>query len=147
MKQESLTILLVRPGMYPEIKTIPHTLDSLQQQVGGLIEAVYPWPDRRICLVCNDEGKLMSLPLNRVIPEIDDAIAGDFFLCGLRDTDEGGDFCSLSEKEIKEFEEKYHSPELFRQSPLGIHVRRCTPEQYDRAMGIHRTEPNRHEER
>lgn len=147
MKHESLTVLLVRPGMHPEVKTIPNTLHSLQQQVGGMIETVYPWPSEHVCLVCNDEGKLMGLPLNRVIPEIDDAIAGTFFVSGIYYSSDGGDFCSLSEKQIEEFEKKYHWPELFCRSPLGIHVRRCTPEQYDRAMGIRRTEPNRHEER
>lgn len=35
------------------------------------------------------------LPLNRALPEIGDAIAGDFLLCGLCDTEDGGSLCSL----------------------------------------------------
>ena len=81
MDKEQMTILFVQPGKRPVEKTIPHTLQDLQAQVGGTIEIVYPWPDRRVGLVCNDEGKLEGLPLNRAIPEIEDAIAGDFFLC------------------------------------------------------------------
>ena len=37
----------------PEEKTIPYALESLQAQVGGLIEAVYPWLDHSVRLVCN----------------------------------------------------------------------------------------------
>lgn len=139
--KEPIRILHIQPGKYPEEKTIPHTLESLQAQVGGLIETVYPWPDRSVCLVCNDEGKLLQLPLNRVVPELDDAIAGNFFLCGLCDTEDGGDFCSLSPEDIKEFESRFHDPQLFRPTPLGIVVRSCTPAQYDRIMGHQRTEP------
>ena len=85
--------------------------------------------------------KLLQLPLNRVVPELDDAIAGNFFLCGLCDTEDGGDFCSLSPEDMKEFESRFYDPQLFRPTPLGIVVRSCTPAQYDRIMGHQRTEP------
>lgn len=95
MENDMMTVLLVQPGKHPVEITIPHTLKELQKQVGGTIEIVYPWPDRSVGLVCHDEGKLLGLPLNRALPEIGDAIAGDFLLCGLCDTEDGGSLCSL----------------------------------------------------
>lgn len=95
MNNDMMTVLLVRPGKHPVEVTIPHTLQELQKQVGGTIEIVYPWTDRSVGLVCHDEGKLLGMPLNRALPEIGDAIAGNFLLCGLCDTEDGGSLCSL----------------------------------------------------
>jgi len=36
-------------------------LNSLQQVVGGYIEAVYPYDDP-VAIVCHEEGKLIGLP-------------------------------------------------------------------------------------
>ena len=50
----------------------------------GYIEILYPFDDP-IALVCNEEGKLLGLPLNRSLRDSCgqnyDAIAGTFFLC------------------------------------------------------------------
>lgn len=100
MENDMMTVLLVQPGKHPVEITIPHTLKELQKQVGGTIEIVYPWPDRSVGLVCHDEGKLLGLPLNRALPEIGDAIAGDFLLCGLCDTEDGGSLCSLPPEQM-----------------------------------------------
>lgn len=134
MEKEPMTVLLVEPGKYPQVKTVPHTLKELQSLVGGLTEVVYLWPNRNACLVCNEESKLLGMPLNRAIPEIEDAIAGNFFICGLCQTEEGGDFCSLTQEQLEKFQKKYHNPELFQPTPFGLMVRRCTPEQYSRIM-------------
>ena len=96
MNNNMMTVLLVQPGKYPVEITMEDTLQELQKQVGGTIEIVYPWPDRSVGLVCHDEGKLLGLPLNRALPEIGDAIAGNFLLCGLCDTEDGGSLCSLA---------------------------------------------------
>lgn len=57
----------------------------MQAVVGGLIQAVYPF-EEAVALVCNDDGKLLGLPLNRALREpetgrIYDVVAGVFFLC------------------------------------------------------------------
>lgn len=149
MEKQDITILYIEAGKYPEVKTIPHTLENLQAQVCGTIQIVYPWQSMDACLVCHDEGKLIGLPLNRAVEEIDDAIAGNFFICGLCETEEGGDICGLTPEQIKFFEEKYHFPELFIRSPNGTLVRPCTPAQYDRLMGKDPISPckTQHEER
>lgn len=52
-------------------------LHEMQQMVGGPIQALYPW-EEPVAIVCNDEGKNMGLPLNRVLENYD-IIAGAFF--------------------------------------------------------------------
>ena len=56
------------------------SLASMQHAVGGLIQAVYEPGGRNAALICNEEGKLLGLPLNRTLRdengEIYDAIAG-----------------------------------------------------------------------
>lgn len=92
---KELTVLIVEPNKEPYIKTIPAGLESLQKEVGGLIQAVYPW-EEEVALICNDEGKLLGLPLNRFLRDwqgqVYDVIAGTFLIVGLSDDD----FTSLS---------------------------------------------------
>jgi hypothetical protein len=142
--EAKLTVLLIAPGKYPETKTISNTLKCLQEQVGGLIQVVYPWGSINACLICNDEGKLMELPMNRAIHEIDDIIAGNFLICGLCEAEDGGYFCSLTPEQIKEFEKKYHSPEFFMRSPMGIIVKQCTPEYFENTIKRGSTKSKKH---
>ena len=59
-----------------------------KRQVGGCIEAIYPYEDP-VALVCNEEGKLEGLPLNRALRDEDgdiyDVVAGTFMVVGLTD--------------------------------------------------------------
>lgn len=87
MKEKEITVLKVEPGKSPETVTMPNTLDAMQKMVGGYIE-VLPLSD--VCLVCNEDGKLMGLEGNRRLGN--DIIVGTFFLAG--DT-QSGDLCSL----------------------------------------------------
>lgn len=59
-----ITAIKVRAGMKPGMIEIDNTLESLQREVGGLIEIVHPWKDR-VALICNEEGKLLGLEPNR----------------------------------------------------------------------------------
>ena len=59
-----MKVLMVEPGKSPYAAEIESGLKSLQAAVGGDIQAVYPYEDP-VALICNDEGKLMGLPLNR----------------------------------------------------------------------------------
>ncbi|HJG87590.1 MAG TPA: DUF3846 domain-containing protein [Pseudoflavonifractor capillosus] len=45
---------------------IENSLESMRAVVGGLIQSVYPF-DEPVVLVCNDEGKLLVLSLNRCL--------------------------------------------------------------------------------
>lgn len=109
-KEPEITVLKVEPGRAPEEVTIPNTLEAMQKIVGGLIEIVYL---DDVCLVCNEEGKLMGLEGNRRVGR--DIISGTFFLAG--DTDYG-EFCSLTREQLDQFSQRFAQPEAFRPEEL-----------------------------
>ena len=110
--ENSLTVLVVSPGEEPSVETIPKGLESLQQQVGGYIEAIYPFEDP-VAIVCNEEGKIKGLQLNRSLRDDEnnlyDIISGTFFVVGLGDED----FCSLTPEQIEKYSERFKEPEMF----------------------------------
>lgn len=61
-----MKVLAVEPGKVPYETEIEGGLESLQQAVGGSIEAVYPYEDP-VAVICNEEGKLIGLPTNRAL--------------------------------------------------------------------------------
>ena len=81
-----MNVLVVEPYKEPYEKDIEPGLESLQHEVGGDIECVYPFDDP-VGIICNDEGKLEGLPLNRSLRdedgEIYDVVAGTFLVVGL----------------------------------------------------------------
>ena len=81
-----MRVVMVEVGRKACEMELEDSLASMQRAVGGLIQAVYEPGGRDAALICNDEGKLLGLPLNRVLRdengEICDAIAGTFFICG-----------------------------------------------------------------
>lgn len=106
-----MKILKIEPGKVPYMKEISKDLDALQKEVGGDIQAIYPYEDM-VAIICNDEGKLLGLPLNRALymdEEMYDIIAGDFFICGIVD----GDIISLSDELAKKYYEQFKAPETF----------------------------------
>ena len=139
-----MKVVICEPGQYARIAEIEPTLKAEQEIVGGLIDCVYPWPNDMAALVCNDEGKLNGLPLNRALEDYD-VIAGTFFICGIS----GENFCSLTEEQTARYLQKFHDPEVFTQTPFGLLRMRTTPEQYQRFMTAksqkqpHHYEPSR----
>lgn len=110
--ENTIEVLMVEPGQYPRMERIGADLRSLQKAVDGDIQAVYPYDDA-VALICNDEGKVMGLPLNRALRdekgEIYDIVAGKFFICGLGEED----FASLPKELQKKYENKFRQPEAF----------------------------------
>lgn len=109
-----MRILLVEPGKKPVLKEIDSSLKSMQEAVGGTIQALYPFKEP-VALICNDEGKLLDLPLNRALRDengqIYDIVAGTFFLCGAL---EGSDrFESLSQQAAEGFQQYFLCSESF----------------------------------
>ena len=111
---EKMTVLVVEPMKEPYVKEIDPDLHSLQAEVGGDIGATYPYSDP-VALVCNDEGKLIGLDLNRGLRdengEIYDIVAGTFLVVGLGEED----FASLSPELIQKYTEQFKTPERFMQ--------------------------------
>ena len=80
-----MRILIVEPDRHPRMAEIPHSLEAMQQIVGGYIAITYPWEDP-VALVCDEEGLLKQLPFNRLVAH-QCAIFGTFFLCGIGEED------------------------------------------------------------
>ena len=109
-----MRILVVEPKCRPKVKEIDGSLKSMQEIVGGWIQALFIF-DEPVALVCHDEGKLLNLPLNRGLRDengqIYDIISGTFFLCGApADCDH---FDSLTEEQIRRYRELFYTPEMF----------------------------------
>ena len=109
---ETITVLVVEPGKRPYTKKIQPGLKSLQKEVGGYIEAVYPFPEP-VAIVCLESGKLDGCPLNRALRDEDgaiyDIIAGTFLVVGLTEED----FGSLSPELLQVFTQRFRQPETF----------------------------------
>ena len=122
MEQEKLKVLMVEPQKEPCAVEIPAGLKGLQMAVGGFIEAVYPY-EEPVALICNEEGKLLGLDLNRALRDEDghiyDVLAGTFLVVGLSDED----FTSLPDNLMEKFEQKFHTPEEFFQVGNRLIVR------------------------
>ena len=50
-----MKVLRIQPKKYREVIEIDGSLESLQKEVAGPIQAVYPWDDP-VALICNEEG-------------------------------------------------------------------------------------------
>ena len=109
---EKMTVLVVEPMKEPYVKEIDPGLHALQAEVGGDIGAAYPFRDP-VALVCNDEGKLIGLDLNRGLRdengELYDIMAGTFLVVGLGEED----FASLSPELAQKYMEHFRQPEQF----------------------------------
>ena len=95
--------LLVEPYKLPKEIEIENTLDNLQSLVDGYIECVYLQNDNDIVLICNDEGKINNMPLNRDIGY--DIIAGPFLIVG--NDYENADFKSLTDEQILKYKIRF----------------------------------------
>lgn len=49
---EKINVLVVEPQKVPYMKEIESSLESLQREVGGFIQATYPYPEA-VALICN----------------------------------------------------------------------------------------------
>ena len=112
MDSEKINVLVVEPEKKPYMKEISSELSSLQHEVGGYIQAVYPY-DEPVAIICDEEAKLKGSELNRVLRDEDgkiyDVIAGTFLVVGLGEED----FSSLTPEHAKQFKEKFDTPEMF----------------------------------
>ena len=115
---ERIRMLEIAPLEAPRLIEVDHTLENLQELVGGTIQALYPWEDL-CCVLCDDNGKAKGYPANRVLEDEEgnpyDIIVGTFYICGLtRD-----DFASISDELAEKYTEKYRYPEMFMRTEKG----------------------------
>ena len=109
-----MQVVVVEPKKKPVVQDIDTGLESMQKIVGGSIQAIYPF-DEPVALICNEEGKLLNLPLNRALRDdegnVYDIISGTFFLCAAPpDSDR---FVGLTDQQAKTYMERFDMPEMF----------------------------------
>ena len=107
MKKKEITVLKVSPLEKPCVCTLVNKLEQLQKAVSieaeqtGLIEIIeigreLGYQGEYVCLLCNEEGKLINLPPNRRVGN--DVICGTFYITGQT---KDGDLDSLSEEAMQ----------------------------------------------
>lgn len=95
-KEKYLKILYKEVGELPKVMIIENTLEAKQELVNGLIEVI-PYKDALI--ICNEEGKMLNMNANLIFDY--DYIGGNCFAVG--DDYKNGDFKSLTDEQIEEF--------------------------------------------
>ena len=126
---EKIKVLFVQSGQYPRTVEIDRGLEAMQQLVGGYIEVIYPF-DAPVALVCNEEGKITGLPLNRALYDesgkLCEIISGDFFLAYADPDDEH--FSSLPDELSEKYKDLFQYPERFYRGKDGVFAKKYTPE-------------------
>ena len=131
----TISVVYCKPGEKAETVEMEENLETMQAMVGGLIQEFFPFhsdTDPRyddVALICNDEGKMLGLPLNRGIRggdgQLQDIIAGDFFLCYA--PIESEKFLSLPPDLEAKYKEKFDYPEQFFKTESGIESMKYAP--------------------
>lgn len=93
---KELKVVAFEMGKEPRLVTMKNDLKVFQNFVGGYIEA-FCQPDG-IIIICNEEGKLKGLPINKIM--FGEPIAGNFFICR---SDKKGDFADVTDEDISFF--------------------------------------------
>lgn len=118
MKEKQIKVLKVAPGQPPEPVWLDNDLTALQEAVSigasyrGLIEIVNLEDD--VCLVCNEEAKLIDLEPNRRLGH--DILCGVFYVIG---QDEEGELTSLSETASEHYTELFKEPETITEEEVN----------------------------
>ncbi len=116
MATEMMKVVMVEPNKPAYIAEIEHSLKGMKEAVGGLIEPIYYLDEPRAVMVGNEEAKLIGMEGNRRFG--DRIVAGPFFICGEKMTEDGMDFCSLSDKLCEKYVQKFAVPESISQDEV-----------------------------
>ena len=94
MKDEQIRVVVKTVGGDWEIRTIPNTLQALQEIVGGNIECAQMTTD--YTLVCNEEGRINGMKFNQRI--FNYQMFGDFLIVRTK----GDEFVSMDQDEAED---------------------------------------------
>ena len=118
MKQKEIRVLMVEAGQHPREVSIQNDLDSLQKAVSigsdrqGLIEII--GIDNGVCILCNEEGKMIGLEGNRRVG--DDIIAGVFYVVG---EDGRGNLTSMRDADMAKYSKLFWELEYFSEAAVA----------------------------
>ncbi len=123
-ENEMIEVIIVEPGEEARTQMISNDYEEMHDIVGGWIETYAPFEDP-VLIVCNEEGKLEGLPLNRAIfyedsDRIADVICGTFFM--VYAPEDAEDFKSLPDELKEKYLEKFRYPERFFRTANGIEM-------------------------
>lgn len=114
-----IRMIEVAPLEAPRLIETEHSLENLQALVGGTVQAVYPWDEDLVAVLCDDDGKFKGYPANRVLTDEDgnpyDILVGTFYICGLTRED----FASISDELAERYMKKFRYPEFFMRTENG----------------------------
>ena len=114
---KTIRVLKVAPGEHPMENSLVNDLDELQKAVSigasyqGLIEIIEI--EDGVCILCNEEGKLIGLEGNRRIGT--DIITGVFYVTG---EDDDGDLASLPADMIEKYMLRFWKIESFSEDDI-----------------------------
>lgn len=119
-KEDKIKVLCVKPEQAPEVIELENTIEAMQEMVGGYVEEIRTFGDP-VVLICNEDGKCMGLPLNRMLYDDRsgrpyDILSGTFLVAGIK----RDGFCSLSDDMLRKYEKMYHDPEVFYRTKDGV---------------------------
>lgn len=109
---KKIKVVLVEPKKQARVVEIDHSLESMQEIVGGYIETFQL--DDEVFIICNEEGKLNDLEPCRAIwheGELIEIIFGTFFICAAPWDSE--DFASLTDEQAEYFCNLFKKAEYF----------------------------------
>ena len=121
-QSNKISVLLVQPEKRPKLVEIGSSLEDMQAVVGGDIEEYMPFEDD-VAIICNEEGKMNGLPLNRAVyneqtHEMLDIVVGDFFITYA--PIESEKFLSLPKEMADKYAKLFKNPEKFFRTDDGI---------------------------
>ena len=114
MNEEKMKGVMVEPNKSAYITEIGSDLASMQKAVGGLIEPMYFLEDA--LMVGNEEAKLIGLDGNRRFGN--NIVAGPFFICGEKMTEDGAEFGSLSDDLCEKYIQHFAEPQKISQDEV-----------------------------
>ena len=125
---DTINVIYVEPGKEARTIEMKDELSEMQNLVGGLIEEYMPIEDE-VAIICNDEGKMNGMPLNRGIADdngkLMDIIAGPFFIAYA--PVESEKFLSMPKELEEKYKEKFRQPEQFFKTADGIKAVKYEP--------------------
>lgn len=128
VKEPEITVLVVEPGKPPCFKRIANTTESLEKEVDGKFQAMYPY-EEMVAILSDEEALFKGKPLNRTLQDEDgevcDVLKGTFLITGIK----GTCFSSISEKDGKTFSRKFQYPQIF--VPKSRNTTECRDEWSD----------------